>query len=386
MDEEFRTAFDFNTVITEDTTLYAKWVVVLYQVNMSSSIRSGAVTADKPSATMGETVTLTLTPSEGFEFNTLSIKDADDRKIDTSEVTAGEQFTFTMPAGNVTVSATFMTHDGFVKVNGGRFDGTYTLTPASSIFISGRDLTIPDFYMCTHEVTQKEYETYCTYRSDRPTDTYGKGDNYPAYNVSWFNALVYCNKRSIAEDLDPCYTIDGKTNPDEWGNFPTSTSAENYSAWQAAECDWTASGYRLPMEVEWEYAARNENKDSYDYSGSDNLDEVAWCKDNSDGKSHEVRQKTPNGLGIYDMTGNVWEMCWDVGYPVADGQITTTTPVTGNSNRNSGREIVRRGEGWNNSTNDDCYVGGRSESSYTAFTWSGTKNTVGFRVVRSISE
>ncbi|MBO7638889.1 MAG: SUMF1/EgtB/PvdO family nonheme iron enzyme, partial [Treponema sp.] len=341
VDANYTTEFDFSTAIKENITLYAKWVTA-YQVGMASEIRNGSVIADKTSAAAGATVTLTFKPSEGFELNSLSIKDADGRKIDTRVVTAGEKYTFTMPAVNVTVFATFMTYDGFVKVNGGRFDGTYTLTPASCIFISGRDLTIPDFYMCTHEVTQKEYETYCTYRSTRPSDTYGKGDNYPAYNVSWFNALVYCNKRSLAEDLAPCYTIDGKTDPDEWGNAPASSASQNYSTWLAVECNWSASGYRLPMEVEWEYAARNENKDSYNYSGSDNLDEVAWCKDNSDGKSHEVRQKAPNGLGIYDMTGNVWEMCWDVG----GRGINADTPITGKVDRSSDGRI-RRGEGWN---------------------------------------
>lgn len=107
---------------------------------------------------------------------------------------------------------------GFVKVTGTTITGTETWTPASDVFVSERELTIPDLYVCDHEVTQKEYETYCSYTgSNSPSSKYGDGDSYPVYNVSWYDALVYCNKRSLKEGLTPCYTVSGSTDTDAWG-------------------------------------------------------------------------------------------------------------------------------------------------------------------------
>ena len=254
----------------------------------------------------------------------------------------------------------------FVRINGGTFNVTSALTPASNVFIIGRTVTINDFYMCSHEVTQKEYETYCTYGGSIPSDTYGKGDDYPAYYVSWYDAIVYCNRRSIAEGLTPCYTISASTNPDDWGNVPTSSDA----TWNAVVCNWNANGYRLPTEVEWEYAARNENRNSYAYAGSNIPGDVAWTLENSGSKTQNIKTKAPNGKSLYDMSGNVWEWCWDW-----YGNINSSTGFTGSPN---GSSRVARG-GSRKFNMDYCTVSKRSYNDGPFYRYLD----LGFRVVRT---
>ena len=245
--------------------------------------------------------------------------------------------------------------NGLVYVEG----ATITEAVADSEVFYGSSVTVSDFYMSDHEVTQAEYEKYCTYGGSSPSSSYGVGDNYPAYYVSWFDALVYCNKRSIAEGLTPCYKISNSTDPDDWGNIPDLENYINLEAWLAVTCDFTANGYRLPTNAEWEYAARGGNELSgyqYEYAGSDIIDEVAWYDDNSSSKTHEVKSKAANGLGLYDMSGNLWELCW-------------------NSRDNKRRYL--RGGSWNYSA-DSCSV------SHRGIDYAYNRNdSDGFRVVRT---
>ena len=272
---------------------------------------------------------------------------------------------------------------GFVTVAGGTVTGgnQFTLTGQTAdyykgVFIAGRTVTISPFYICDHEVTQAEYEAYCTYTgSNSPSSTYGDGNNYPAYYVSWYDALVYCNKRSMAENLEPCYSIGGKTNPDEWGTVPTSSD----STWNNVSWNHSANGYRLPTEAEWEYAARGgasgcSAENPTDYAGTENessLGTYAWYYSNSGDKTHEVKKKEANALGLFDMSGNVWEWCWDWYGTLSAGSSTNPAGAASGSYR------VGRGGGWYGGA-VICSVAYRLDNYPYC-----RDNSIGFRVVRS---
>lgn len=177
-------------------------------------------------------------------------------------------------------------------------------------------VSLDDYYIGVYEVSQSEWQAVM---GNNPS--FYKGDNHPVDNVSWFDALHFCNKLSEKSGLEPCY---------------------DFKRGNTVEFKRSANGYRLPTESEWEFAARGGMRSrNYLYAGNDEVDMVAWHKGNSKGETHEGGLLQANELGLYDMSGNVWEWCWDwyASEYASEPQVNPDGP-------SYGVERCRRGGGW----------------------------------------
>ena len=253
------------------------------------------------------------------------------------------------------------------------------------VFIEGRTVTLGNFWMGIYEVTQAEYESVMKNQTveiaeeeyilnsnpsknteqNLATDEVQK--NRPVENISWYDAVYYCNALSNKTGKKCAYKIEIEEINDRTGSITSAT----------VELDITANGYRLPTEAEWEFAARGgglvaATDWSYKYSGSNKIDSVCWDNFNSSRKSHQVGLKSQNRLGLYDMSGNVSEWCHDFYHYISPTEETNPTgPLHGNFK-------VFRGGSFT-SPSEDCTV---SKRDYTEPDSTSTK--IGFRVVRTV--
>ena len=228
-----------------------------------------------------------------------------------------ELFGFTEPEGSIALSPAekLPASGGFVLVEADTFSmgstgGKSNTEPVHSVTIN------KPFYMSKYEVTQKQWREIMG-----TNPSHFLGDDLPVEQVSWYDAVEYCNALSRMEGLTPCYAGFGDN----------------------IECDFSVDGYRLPTEAEWEYAARGGNKSrGFKYSGSNRVSDVAWNWENSGKKPHRVGLKKANELGLYDMSGNVWEWCWDR----FDWGYYDISPLSDPVGPKVGPNRVMRGDSW----------------------------------------
>jgi formylglycine-generating enzyme required for sulfatase activity len=270
---------------------------------------------------------------------TLISEDSTSAVIELSVAATGK--TFSRLAANVPVY-TPPAPAGFVYVAAG--------TLPSSSELSGQ--SVAAFYIAKTETTWGLWQSVRTYAAANGYDIgnsgAGNGDDYPVTNVSWYQVVKWCNARSEQEGLTPAYQVNGLV-------YKTGDSAPTVDA--------TANGYRLPTEAQWEFAARGGlSTQNYEYSGSNDINAVAWWFNNTYyyyGSSRPVGTKLANELGVSDMSGNVWEWCesWYPGY--------------------EGTYRVLRGGSWYGGAGS-CRVAyrGNGNPSYSY-------NSIGFRVARS---
>ncbi len=324
------TQFTASTPVTGNITVYAYWADYSYTVTFddqgaTTHVNPASKTVNSPATTVGSLPTApektdyvfggwyTQPGGAGYEFTALTVVLGNITVYakwipaytvtfnDLNATTPASPTTKTVISPATTVGSlptnpqkAFCTFGGWYTQPGGggtQFTAETTVTGSITVYAKwtfNNMVAIPGktFKMLSTEVNQELYETIM---GTNPSHNKA-GFDYPVECVSWYDAVAFCNALSDYVGLDRVYTING--------NDVTQ--------------DTSKSGFRLPTSTEWEYAAAGGQ--AYTYAGSNTIGGVAWYKDNSGGNTHTCACKTSNGYGLYDMTGNVSEWCWDTLY------------------------------------------------------------------------
>ena len=264
--------------------------------------------------------------------------------------------------------------------------GTFTLHEG------GPEMTISkDYLMAETEVTQEIWGSVMGNNPSEGVSSLEPGDIpklRPVDAVTWTQAIAFCNKLSLLTGRLPVYSVKqaGSTEEINWHELKFKeippAPAPNTTEWLNVEVDWDANGYRLPTEMEWMWAAMGARDSATGYAkkfagntigkNDDDINAYAWYSGNplTKSKNHQVAKLKPNELGIYDMTGNVIEWCWD---RRADYPTENYTDYSGGS----GSERIRRGGG-RSSNGSECIISYRR-----SITPLYGESYTGFRIVRN---
>ncbi|MBP3709863.1 MAG: SUMF1/EgtB/PvdO family nonheme iron enzyme [Treponema sp.] len=316
-------------------------------------------------ATVDNAGLVTVVSDTVWEQATITATSEDGNYTATCTIVVIQKPTATMPDAN-----------SFVTISAGSMPLFYDAGPSHVTLTKA-------FQICDHEVTQKEWcdvfgadnnPSHFNGSSGKEADSSEIQENRPVEMVNWYMAIAYCNKRSIKEGLTPCYSAQsGESDVD----FTSISYATEYN-WTNVTCNFSANGYRLPTEAEWEIAARGGvTGDVYAGTAAEtDLRNYAWYEANSSSKTHAVKKKSANGYGLYDMSGNVFEWCWDgVVYGYSSSGVQTDPQGAPSASFH-----VNRGGGWNY----------RAWSCRASYRYSHSSDycdkSLGFRLARSCSK
>ncbi len=332
----------------------------------------------------------------------------------TSVIVEGGSQTSGPTANDFTNSVTYRvtaedgtTQDSTVSVNSEEFYispniGKLCTVPTGSFKYSSdpADIcTIDTFSLGESEITRAQF--LAVMGADPSNSDHSSGTDNPVQTLNWYHCIAFCNKLSIMEGLTPVYTVTvGGTDIDfeslAYADIPTADNGD----WNSLTTDWDANGYRLPTEMEWMWAAMGATLDARSgdivndintdglnkgYAGStesglsqNNIADYGWINANYDGKTHPVKEKLPNEVGLYDMTGHVAEWTWDLyGAWPSGTQVNYRGPNTGTK-----RTVV--GGHWADwCSNEEYYLYARGEDlDGPGVKYELTASIIGFRVAR----
>jgi len=239
------------------------------------------------------------------------------------------------------------------------------------VLSSGTSATITQaYYLGAHPVTRAQFVGIMG--ADPSDSRRSTGQDDPVQQITWYQAITFANKLSLAEGLTPVYQVEGiDFSLLPFGRIPS----QNSGPWNRVTIEPSADGYRLPTEIEWIWAASgaDPNGSRKAFAGSNGSNRPAdylWYLANSQGKTHPVGTKLPNELGLYDMSGNVWEWVWDWFGPLPSGDLVDYSGPT------TGTLRAHKGGSWNFGLTEAAIA---SRDSLFPFY---RHSTIGFRLLR----